>query len=162
MKKKFQLSSGKTILSLAMLILFGAGMMAGQPLPPPPPSGPPVPGATPPPPPPAPPLNTPPPGWGAPGYLVNPPTADWMNSGTINVMATGYDTESVLLQIPLFVSYSFNGANYNVTVLNAWNPYSQMWNMGLDVPANQTDYYFNGFNYNYYVMLPSGTYYFNL
>ena len=85
-----------------------------------------------------------------------------MNEGTINVMATGYDTESVLVQIPLVVSYSFNGAYYNVTVLNSWNPFTQSWNLGVDIPANQTSYYFNGFTYNYMVNLPIGTFYFNL
>ena len=77
-----------------------------------------------------------------------------MNQGNLNVMATGYDSESVLVQIPLYVSYSFNGVQYDVTVLNSWNPYTQMWNESVDTPAYQT--------YNYYVVLPSGTYYFNL
>ena len=85
-----------------------------------------------------------------------------MNQGNLNVMATGYDSESVLVQIPLYVSYSFNGVQYDVTVLNSWNPYTQMWNDGVDTPAYNTNYYFNGFTYNYYVVLPSGTYYFNL
>ena len=85
-----------------------------------------------------------------------------MNQGTINVMATGYDTESVLVQIPLMVSYTFNGAYYDVTVLNSWNPFTQSWNIGVDSPAYQTDYYFNGFTYNYYANLPTGTFYFNL
>ena len=77
-------------------------------------------------------------------------------------MATGYDTESVLVQIPLVVSYSFNGVNYDVTVLNAWNPLTQTWNMGVDQQGFQTSYYFNGFNYNYYTNLSTGTFYFNL
>lgn len=119
---------------------------------------PPTPGQTPPPPNPA----MQPPGWGAPGLLVNPPTADWMNQGTLNVMSTGYDSEGVMKQIPLHISYSFNGVNYNVTVLNAWNPYTENWNIGVDIPAYSTSYYINGFNYNYYAMLPIGTFYFNL
>lgn len=166
---------------LFLIAVTGSSLaISAQPLPPPggnPPAfnqpGPPDPGDNPPPPPGAPgamvpppgppsPAPTPPPGWGAPGYLVNPPSGDWMNQGTLNVMATGYDTESVLVQIPLYVSYTFNGVNYDITVLNSWNPYSQMWNMGVDVPAYQTSYYFNGFTYNYYVNLPSGTFYFNL
>ena len=64
--------------------------------------------------------------------------------------------------IEYFLNYSFNGVQYDVTVLNSWNPYTQMWNMGVDTPAYNTNYYFNGFTYNYYVVLPSGTYYFNL
>lgn len=106
--------------------------------------------------------GNPPPGWGGPGYLANPPAGDWMNNGTLNVMATGYDSEGVLKQIPLVVSYSFNGINYNVTVLNAWNPYTETWNMGVDAPAFSTTYYMNGFTYNYYAPLALGTFYFNL
>lgn len=104
-----------------------------------------------------------PPGWaGIPGTLTVPPTADWMNQGTINVMATGIDSEGVTKQIPLFVSYNFNGVQYNVTVLNAWNPYTMTWDCNVDMPAYSTSYFFNGFTYNYYVMLSTGTFYFNL
>ena len=160
------------ILAISLAVFYlGLGIAFSQPLPPPG-NLPPVPvnqPGTPPPPgqqPPGPNSGVatppPPPGWGAPGFLATPPTADWMNEGTINVMATGYDTESVLVQIPLYVAYSFNGVNYNVTVLNSWNPFTQNWTMGVDIPANQTSYYFNGFNYNYYVNLPTGTFYFNL
>lgn len=154
-------------IGFACLLLFlGLSAMA-QPGPPPPMGpnnpGPPA-GVMTPPPPGAPSAQPapPPPGWGGPGFLANPPAAGWMNQGTINVMATGYDSESVLVQIPLVVQYSFNGANYNVTVLNSWNPMSQTWNYGVDSQAYQTSYYFNGFTYNYYTVLPSGTYYFNL
>ena len=165
----------KLIISLGCLAL-GLSILNAQPSPPPgpPPSG--IPGVNGPPPPPspgqpapglpgtppAPPTPPPPAGWGYPGYLSVPPSGDWMNEGTLNVMATGYDTESVLVQIPLVVSYSYNGAFYDVTVLNSWNPYTQSWNIGVDVQANSTSYYFNGFNYNYYAVLPTGTYYFNL
>lgn len=154
----------KKILSLTMTLGLGLTALMAQPTPPPgpPPQGPQ--GVIPPPPPPPgnPQTPPPPPGWGYAGYLVNPPSGEWMNQGNLNVMATGYDSESVLVQIPLYVSYSFNGVNYDVTVLNSWNPYTQTWNVGVDIPAYQTSYYFNGFNYNYYVVLPSGTYYFNL
>lgn len=173
----------KAILTALSIFLIGVSCMLAQPTPPPPqfPGGPmqQVPGTPPPDPGPAapvpqqpmgaPPVQTPPPpmpntppGWGAPGYLSNPALTPDFNQGTLNVMATGYDTESVLVQIPLVVSYSFNGATYNVTVLNSWNPYTQTWNIGVDTPAFSTDYYFNGFNYNYTVSLPSGTFYFNL
>ena len=146
---------------------LGSGIAMGQPTPPPagpPPSGMPAPppGAPVPPGTPGSPPVTPPPGWGGPGYLTTPPSGNWMNQGTINVMATGYDSESVLVQIPLVVSYSFNGAFYDVTVLNAWSPFTQSWNIGVDVPASQTSFYFNGFTYNYMVSLPSGIFYFNL
>lgn len=142
-------------LSAICLCLSGTMYLSAQPAPPPPGFPPPPPEDTPLPPP-------PPPGWGAPGYLVTPPASPDFNQGTINVMATGYDTESVLVQIPLFVSYNFNGATYNVTVLNSWNPYTQTWNIGVDVPASPTDYFFNGFRYNYTATLPSGIFYFNL
>ena len=164
----------KTIIAGAAAIILGIGNLMAQPTPPPPPgpgpvqtppppgmTPPPAPGTTPPPPGQAPPPPAPP-GWGYSGYLGAAPAGDWMNEGTINVMATGYDSESVLVQIPLNVSYSFNGVNYDVTVLNAYSPLTQTWNVGVDTPAYQTDYFFNGFNYNYYVVLPSGTYYFNL
>ena len=150
-----------TLILFSFLMAFGS-MMAQSPVSPGPP--PPVPGTQTPPPPAPGPSQTPPPppGWGYSGCLANPPANGWMNQGNLNVMATGYDSESVLVQIPLYVSYSFNGAQYDVTVLNSWNPYTQMWNVGVDTPAFNTSYYFNGFNYNYYVVLPSGTYYFNL
>ena len=157
-----------TLTLFSFLMAFGS-MMAQSPVPPgtPPPvpgtqTPPPSPGPNQTPPPPGPSQTTPPPGWGCAGCLANPPANGWMNQGNLNVMATGYDSESVLVQIPLYVSYSFNGAQYDVTVLNSWNPYTQMWNDGVDTPAFNTSYYFNGFNYNYYVVLPSGTYYFNL
>ena len=130
----------------ALLLMSGVFNLSAQ-----------VPGPPPPPPPPQSPWAS-----GVPGFLTNPPSADWMNSGNLNVMATGYDVQGVIRQIPLQVSYNWNGVNYNVTVINAWNPYSQMWNTGLDIPANSTSYYFNGFTYNYYAALPIGTFYFNL
>ena len=162
-----------------LALILGTGSINAQPTPPPFPVGSPIPppqnpiastpnspispGPAPISPAPPPGAQTPPPpGWGGPGYLSSPPAGEWMNQGYLNVMATGYDSESVLVQIPLYVSYSFNGANYDVTVINSWNPYTQTWNVGVDSPAYQTDYYFNGFNYNYYAVLPSGTYYFNL
>lgn len=104
----------------------------------------------------------PPPGWGCAGCLSIPPNADWQNQGTMNVMATGYDSQGVEKQIPLFISYQFNGVQYNVTVLNAWNPYTYSWDANVDQPAYQTSYYFNGFTYNYYTVLSTGTFYFNL
>lgn len=185
MKKNFLSLNKKIILASICMCIFGiGGLMAQLPLPGnPPPVGqnpPPIPpggqnpptmppAPTPPPPPnqPNPPIGNgmtppPPPGWGAPGILSTPPAPGWENQGNLNVMATGYDSEGVLQQIPLYISYFFNGVNYNVTVLNSWNPYSQMWNSGVDIPASQTSYFLNGFNYNYEVILPSGTYYFNL
>ena len=169
MKRENKSTIRQIIIMAAIGLFLGLGNLSAQPTPPPPPGNMPPPGMTPTPPngviPPAPPAAQtppPPPGWGGPGYLSNPPAGEWMNQGNLNVMATGYDSESVLVQIPLYIAYAFNGVQYDVTVLNSWNPYTQMWNMGVDTPAYNTSYYFNGFNYNYYVVLPSGTYYFNL
>lgn len=103
-----------------------------------------------------------PPGWGYNGFLnpqLNPAT---VNQGTINVMGTGYDSQGVMKQIPMFVSYNYNGVNYDVMVLNAWNPYTQQWDANVDEPAYSTQYYFNGFTYNFYTVLSTGTFYFNL
>ena len=171
-RSKFLRLIGRPAL-FVLTLLLGYTYMSAQPLPPPSPNPgfpPPVgDGMAPPPPPsqaPAPGIIPPepanvPPGWGAPGFLAAPPAAG-VNQGTINVMATGYDSESVLVQIPLVVSYNYNGAMYEVTVLNAWNPYTQNWTLGIDTPAYNTTYYFNGFTYNYYAVLSTGTYYFNL
>lgn len=148
------------ILGVASLLAQPAPPPGGPVPPPPPPNGQPIPPGAPGVPGQAP-LPPSPPGWGAPGFLASPP-ATGFNQGTINVMATGYDSESVQVQIPLVVSYAFNGVNYDVTVLNSWSPLTQTWNIGVDVPAYQTSYYINGFSYNYYAQLPSGTYYFNL
>ena len=153
----------------ALFLALGVSLtMAQNPLPnagsmpPPPPAGNPMNNPTPPPPmAPSPNPNTPP-GWGAPGMLGNPPGPGAMNQGTLNVMATGYDSEGVMKQIPLNVAYNFNGVNYNVTVLSAWNPYTESWSLGLDMPAYSTDYYLNGFTYNWYAPLSIGTFYFNL
>lgn len=64
--------------------------------------------------------------------------------------------------LPLRVSYEYNGVQYDVEVVNAWNPWSDTWNMGVDVPAVNTSYYLRGNYYDFYVVLSTGTYYFNL
>ena len=164
MKRIFKFNLISAWLTFLVLFITGISTMYSQPTPPPglgtppPINGQPV---APPPSPYSPGMNTPP-GWSYNGFLPPAPINNDMNQGTINVMATGYDTESVLVQIPLVVSYSFNGVNYDVTVLNAWNPLTQTWNMGVDQQGFQTSYYFNGFNYNYYTNLSTGTFYFNL
>lgn len=96
--------------------------------------------------------------------VVNTPLSnpDWQNQGTMTVIACGYDAQSVWRTIPLRVSYTYNGAQYNVTVDSAWNPWADAWNYGVDVPAFSTYYFLNGNYYNYYVNLSTGTWYFNL
>ena len=93
---------------------------------------------------------------------VNPGFVEGMNSGTCNVVGVGYDAQGVWRTIPMTVSYSWNGAQYNVTVLNAGNPWTDMWNRGIDDTAYNTSYFLNGETYNFYVPLSTGTFYFNL
>lgn len=112
--------------------------------------------------------------WGAPwspGWnsyngpiVVNSPLSspDWQDSGVTTVVACGYDAMGVWRTIPLHVSYAYNGIQYNVTVINAWDPWTQSWNLGVDVPAVNTSYYMRGTTFNFYVVLSTGTYYFNL
>ena len=96
--------------------------------------------------------------------VVNAPLSspNWQNQGTTTVIACGYDAQSVWRTIPLRVSYIYNGAQYNVTVDSAWNPWTDCWNYGIDDPAFSTYYFLNGNYYNYYVNLSTGTFYFNL
>lgn len=104
-------------------------------------------------------------GWQAsPPVIVNPAPGLYggMNNGICNVVGVGYDAQGVWRTVPMRVAYSWNGAQYNVQVLNAWNPWSDMWNRGVDAPAYNTTYYLRGGTYNFYVILPTGTYYFNL
>lgn len=109
------------------------------------------------------------PSWGnpwGPGY-VNSPAMEfnypgWENRGVENVMACGYDAAGVWSTIPLTIAYAYNGIDYDVTVINAWNPYSQEWNRNINMPAYNTTYYTHGNTYNYYTPLTTGTYYFNL
>lgn len=98
--------------------------------------------------------------WGYPGGPLSGP--DWTNSGTMTVIGCGYDAQGIWRTIPLRVAYQYNGVQYNVTVLNAWNPWTDMWNMGVDQPAYNTSYFINGNTYNFYAPLSTGTYYFNL
>lgn len=110
-------------------------------------------------------------GWGAPWGSPPPPPSwspgsfgspDWQNSGMMTVMACGYDAQGVWRVIPLRVSYKYNGIQYNVNVLNAWDPWTDMWDDAVNVPAVNTSYYIRGNNYDFYVVLSTGTYYFNL
>lgn len=126
--------------------------------------------------PPNPQAPAPQPGPGAPGnsfmpmqgpfgpMVVNTPLSspDWQNQGTTTVIACGYDAQGVWRTIPLRVSYTYNGAQYNVTVDSAWNPWTDAWNYGVDVPAFNTNYFLNGNYYDFYVNLSTGTFYFNL
>lgn len=110
--------------------------------------------------------------WGSPWY------SDWNNSPTIivqptinaglsdqgvtKVVACGYDAQGIWRVLPLTVSYQYNGVQYIVNVLNAWNPWTDQWDRGVDTPAYNTDYYLRGVEYSFYTVLPTGTFYFNL
>lgn len=100
-------------------------------------------------------------GWNTPVTYVNPVVVN-PNQGVAKVMACGFDNFGNWTAVPLVVSYSYNGVQYNVNVINAWDPISQMWNRGVDMPAYNTSYYTHGVTYNYYTPLSTGTYYFNL
>lgn len=110
----------------------------------------------------------PPPSWGSPWYNpginagLYPGSAGWTNSGMVNVMACGYDARGIWRTLPLRVAYQWNGVQYNVTVVNAWNPWADMWMRNVDVQAYNTSYFINGNTYDFYVPLSTGTFYFNL
>ncbi len=93
---------------------------------------------------------------------LNPGFVSGMNSGVCNVVGVGYDAQGIWRTIPMTVSYNWNGAQYSVQVLNAWNPWTDMWNRGVDASAYNTAYYLRGTTYDFYTVLSTGTYYFNL
>lgn len=84
------------------------------------------------------------------------------NQGITKVVACGYDNEGIWRVLPLTVSYQYDGFQYNVNVLNAWNPWTNQWDRGVDEPAFNTFYLLRGIEYNFYTVLSTGTYYFNL
>lgn len=103
------------------------------------------------------------PSWNSsPTIIVNASYPASPNNGVTNVMACGYDATGVWRTLPLTVEYSYNGVQYNVEVLNAWNPWTSTWSRGVDEPAYATSYFLNGTTFDYYTVLPTGTFYFNL
>lgn len=91
----------------------------------------------------------------------NPPPVVY-NNGILHLVAVGYDAQGVWQTVPIIVQYQWNGVGYDPTVLDAWNPWTQSWQPNLDLSAFQTQYLLRGQTYNWYVNLPTGTYYFNL
>lgn len=162
----------KTLLALGLTIFISAGAAFGQNSAPPPgapggPGGPGGPGmnSAPPPGQPAPPPPVAGPAWGSPwnsGWAGGVYSPGWNNNGYVTVTACGYDAQGVWRVLPLYVQYNYNGVQYNVTVINAYNPWSDTWNYNVDMPAYNTSYYINGNTYNFYAPLSTGTYYFNL
>lgn len=84
------------------------------------------------------------------------------NQGVIKVIANGYDATGVWRVLPLVVSYKYNGVQYDVNVLNAWNPWTDQWDKGVDVPAYNTNFLLRNITYDFYAVLSFGTFYFNL
>lgn len=104
-------------------------------------------------------------GWGSsPSVVISPSVSfgNFQNQGTAKVIACGYDATGVWRVLPMLVSYQWNGAQYNVNVLNAWNPWTDQWNRGLDIQAFNTNYILRNVTYDFYAVLPFGTFYFNL
>ena len=64
--------------------------------------------------------------------------------------------------MPLIVEWHWNGVLYDVTLMDAWNPWTRVWEKQLNIPAYQTEYTLRGVTYDRYVNLSTGTYYFNL
>lgn len=102
------------------------------------------------------------PGWNYAPVAGSPMMGVPSDSGVTKVIACGYDAQGVWRVIPLTVSYQYDGVQYQVTVLNAWNPWTDMWDRGVDDQAFITNYVLRGTTFNYYVVLSTGTYYFNL
>ena len=123
---------------------------------------------------PAAPLPPPAPAWGSPwgygwngyyGYGYSPTvivSPSYQESGKTNVIGVGYDDEGVWRTVPMSVEYNADGSQYDVEVLTAWNPWTDTWNLNLNIPAQNTSYLLDGTTYDYYVVLSTGTYYFNL
>lgn len=91
-------------------------------------------------------------------YYNNGPA---FNYGKSRVIAVGYDAQDVWQTVPMVITWQWNGFFYDVTVQNAWNPWTQVWEYDLDIPAFQTSYTLRGVPYTFYANLSTGTYYFN-
>lgn len=81
--------------------------------------------------------------------------------GNSKVVAVGYDAQGVWETVPMMIHWKWNGFYYDITVVNAWNPWTQVWEYNLGIPAYQTEYQLRGITYTYYANLSTGTYYFN-
>lgn len=104
----------------------------------------------------------PPPPASSPALSPNGYGDGWQNDGNLTVMANGYDAQGVWRVLPLRVEYAYNGIQYDVKVINAWNPWSDTWDYNVDIPAANTSYYLRGNTYDFYAALSTGIYYFNL
>ena len=85
-----------------------------------------------------------------------------LNKGEVTTLACGYDATGVWRTIAMRVAYSSNGILYKSIVLSAWNPWTDEWERNINVPAVNTDIDIKGTTFKFYVVLSTGTYYFNL
>ena len=85
-----------------------------------------------------------------------------LNKGEVATLACGYDATGVWRTIAMRVAYSSNGILYKSIVLSAWNPWTDEWERNINVPAVNTDIDIKGTTFKFYVVLSTGTYYFNL
>ena len=85
-----------------------------------------------------------------------------LNEGEVATLACGYDATGVWRTIAMRVAYSSNGILYKSIVLSAWNPWTDEWERNINVPAVNTDIDIKGTTFKFYVVLSTGTYYFNL
>ena len=85
-----------------------------------------------------------------------------LNRGEVTTLACGYDAMGVWRTFAMKVAYSSNGILYKSIVLSAWNPWTDMWERNLNVPAVNTNMEIKGVTFKFYVVLSTGTYYFNL
>lgn len=98
----------------------------------------------------------------SPTIVVQPSTQNFENQGTEKVIACGYDAEGVWRVLPMYVSYTYNGVQYDVNVLNTWNPWTDKWDDNVDEQAYNCNHKLRGVTYKFYTNLPTGTFYFNL
>ena len=85
-----------------------------------------------------------------------------LNKGEVATLACGYDATGVWRTIAMRGAYSSNGILYKSIVLSAWNPWTDEWERNINVPAVNTDIDIKGTTFKFYVVLSTGTYYFNL
>ena len=85
-----------------------------------------------------------------------------LNKGEVTTLACGYDATGVWRTIAMRVAYSSNGILYKSIVLSAWKTWTDEWERNINVPAVNTDIDIKGTTFKFYVVLSTGTYYFNL
>lgn len=87
---------------------------------------------------------------------------DWQNMGNLTVIACGHDAMGIWRTIPMRITYRYNGLQYDATIKSAWNPWKDGWDYDLNLPAVNTYFTQGNQEYDFYVVLSTGTFYFNL